>query len=154
MKNFTEKEIEIIRKALYEYEEAHYEYEDGQWQNIINDLTSYFRNINEEELLEKEKELIIDEEDIETVIEMAGFGINYWAYKAVVGDKTYTVFEEDGDKYVLSYDDIIKGIKLYIENGNKPYSIVDENEIDECQIDAEVADMIIQFACFGEIVYA
>ena len=71
MKNFTAKEIEIIRKALDEYEENHYEYEDGNWQRTMNDLTSYFRNVNEEELFTREAELIIDEEDIELYTELA-----------------------------------------------------------------------------------
>lgn len=101
-----------------------------------------------------EMKINVTEEDIEAVIESASFGINYWAYKAVSKDKTYTVFEEEGAKHVLTYDDIARGIKLYVENGNKPYDIVDGNEIDECQIDSEVADMVVQFACFGEIVYS
>ena len=100
-----------------------------------------------------EMKINVTEEVIETVIELADYGISYWAYKAVAKDKTYTVFEEEGDKHVLTHEDIMQGVKMYIENGNKPYNILDGNEIDECQIDAEVADMIIQYACFGEIVY-
>lgn len=35
---FTEQEIEIIKKALVEYEDNHYETEDEKWQETINDL--------------------------------------------------------------------------------------------------------------------
>jgi hypothetical protein len=41
-KCFTNTEIEIIKKALVEYEENHYETEDDEWQRIINNLIEYF----------------------------------------------------------------------------------------------------------------
>ena len=43
MKKFTEKELEIIKNALVEYEENHYEMENDVWQDTINGLISYFR---------------------------------------------------------------------------------------------------------------
>ena len=50
-------------------------------------------------------------------------------------------------------------IKMYIENGNQPYNIVEHDDllgysIVSENIDAEVADMIIQYCCFGQIIYA
>lgn len=42
MKNFTEKELEIIKSALVEYEKNHYETKDEEWQDNINNLISYF----------------------------------------------------------------------------------------------------------------
>lgn len=38
----TNTDIEIIKKALVEYEENHYETEDDEWQKIINNLIEYF----------------------------------------------------------------------------------------------------------------
>lgn len=45
MKQFTEKEINIIKNALIEYEKNHYEMEDNIWQDIINNLISYFKHM-------------------------------------------------------------------------------------------------------------
>lgn len=100
-------------------------------------------------------ELNIRDEDIEDIIDAASFGIDYWAQRAVVDDenKLYTITDEDDQVYELRHVDIVRGVKMYIENGNKPYNIIFDGEIDTCQIDAVVADMIIQYACFGEIVY-
>lgn len=100
-----------------------------------------------------EMKIAVSEETIEDIIEMAGYGISYWARRGIVDDNIYTVVDEYGSKFELTYDDIVNGIKLYVENGNEPYNILDGNEIDSAEIDAEVADMIIQYACFGEIIY-
>ena len=104
---------------------------------------------------EVKRELNIRDEDIADIIDTAGYGIGYWAKSAVVDDENglYTITDEDGQAYELRHVDIVRGVKMYIENGNKPYNIIYENEIDTCQIDSVVADMIIQFACFGEIIY-
>ena len=55
-------------------------------------------------------------------------------------------------------DDICRGINQYITNGNIPYNIMefDGNNInlDTAMVDSVVADMIIQYACFGKIIYA
>ena len=104
--------------------------------------------------------LIVIEEDIECIIEMAGYGIGYWCSAAIEKDNGYDVYEdEEGKWHKLSYEDIIKGIELYTKNRNKPYNIIFMDEktgllyIETGNIDAEVADMIIQYACFGEIIY-
>ena len=98
----------------------------------------------------------VTKEDIELIIEMAGFGIDYWCYKGIVGDDYYKVYTDDGLVYKLSYYDISHGVALYIEHGNHPYNIlIDEGgwKINADVIDSEVADMIIQYACFNEIIY-
>lgn len=100
-----------------------------------------------------EMELSVTKEDIECIIEMAGYGIGYWADEAIVREDSYVVHEEEGDWHELNYNDIVKGIELYIKNGNKPYNILDGFELDSGEVDSEVADMIIQYACFGTIEY-
>jgi hypothetical protein len=40
---YSGKEIEIIIKALTEYENAHYNSNDEQWQRTINKLLKYFK---------------------------------------------------------------------------------------------------------------
>ena len=95
-------------------------------------------------------------------------GINYWCKRAeVVGEYlgeyasdqisrggTLILHDSEGeDKYELTLDKLLKGIQMYIANPNAPYKIVYNSELDTCQVDATVADMIIQFALFGVIVY-
>ena len=105
-------------------------------------------------------ELKVTEDDMECIIDMAGYGIAGWCSKAAAKESGYDVYEDDESKWHrLGYDDILKGIQLYIENGNQPYNIMfiddetGESCIDSGQVDAEVADSIIQYACFGEIIY-
>lgn len=103
-------------------------------------------------------ELVITEEDIEDIIDTAGYGIGYWAKRAIVGDDYYEVVDEDGVCHKLTYGDICKGInRWYITDGNIPYDIMEFNGnnigLDTGMIDSEMADMIIQYACFGEIIY-
>lgn len=105
--------------------------------------------------LKVEVELNVTKEDIEDIIDMAGYGIYGWCSAVRVGDDYYKVYEDEENKWhKLSHEDILKGIKMYIENGNHPYNILDgDGGIDTGNVDAEVADTIIQYCCFGEIVY-
>ena len=111
-------------------------------------------------LLTIETKINITEEDIECIIEMAGYGIGYWCSEAAEREDGYDVYDVEEEKwYYLDYEDILEGIKMYIENGNHPYSIVNNDDLLGCSIaseniDAEVADMIIQYCCFGQIIYA
>lgn len=104
--------------------------------------------------------LHLSHECLEEIIDMAGYGIGYWASEAEVNNEVYIVTEGvSEEKFTLTSLDIAKGVELYIKNGNRPYNIIKSNnainsiEIDSETIDSEVADMIIQYACFGEIVY-
>lgn len=65
--------------------------------------------------------------------------------------------KEDADK-------LLDGIKKYCEDAERPYDIMyagvnsvgcstGEYGLDCCMVDATVADMIIQYAVMGEIVY-
>ena len=110
-------------------------------------------------LLTIETKINVTEEDIECIIEMAGYGIDYWCSEAVERKDGYDVYDDEEEKwYYLDYEDILEGIKMYIENGNHPYNIVNNDDllgysIASENIDAEVADMIIQYCCFGQIMY-
>ena len=105
-----------------------------------------------------EIELNVTKEDIEDIIDMAGYGIAYWADEAIVKDDGYVIHEEEDDKWhELSYEDILKGVELYIKNGRcniLSQDVINEKMIiDTGDIDSDIADMIIQYACFGEIEY-
>ena len=124
------------------------------------------------------KELKITNEDIDDIVSTAlEGGINYWCSKAsVIGEylgeyasdqisrggelilKLREPVEGEPDEYVLSREKLLNGIKAYLLNPNKPYNIIgllDKGELylETANVDAEVADMIIQYAIFNEIVF-
>lgn len=64
--------------------------------------------------------------------------------------------QKDTEWYVLTKEKFLDGLEKYLKEPK--YSdcleLVDhELRIDTCYIDAEVADCIIQYALFGEVVY-
>lgn len=127
----------------------------------------------EQTVMKLEIELIVTDEDIDDI--MAGAlegGITYWCNRAeVVGDylgeyaseqisrggslKLYDI-EEDAC-FVLTKELFLGGLKMYLENPH-PYDIIEEIDnklhIDTCNADAVVCDMIIQYALFGQQIYA
>ena len=61
---------------------------------------------------------------------------------------------EEDEEYELTRDKLLNGIKLaYEQNWFSSYGWVIGQELDTCQIDADVADTIIQLSLFGEVVY-
>lgn len=131
------------------------------------------------EALRIEVELIVTEEDIDDI--MVGAlegGINYWCRAAIVpedkrvaewgheqiargGELLIFVIEpfDDYDTkcYTLTREKIIKGIKQYIKNPistNCIEQVDGKLTLDCCNADAGVCDEIIQYALFGDIVFA
>jgi len=51
----------------------------------------------------------VPDSDIEVLIEMAGYGIGYWASRALIDTelRTYTVTDDDGT-YVIPYDTLAR----------------------------------------------
>ena len=96
-------------------------------------------------------------------------GITYWCCKAeVVGNYlgefaseqisrggTLKLYDAEEDEvYELTLEKLLKGIKLAIqENYYADYDWCDGTMLDTCQVDANVADVIIQLALFEEVVY-
>lgn len=118
-------------------------------------------------------QLSITDEDIDDI--MAGAlegGINYWCDEAKVNGKYLGEYAseqisrggelklhdmENGKEYLLTREALIEGIVMYLQNPH-PYDIIDGGDrafiqIDTCQCDAVVCDMIIQYAIFGEVIY-
>lgn len=120
----------------------------------------------------------ITNEDIDDIVCTAlEGGINYWCSKVEVdgeylgeyaseqisrGGKLKVFLDEpfdenDTEEYELTNEKLLKGIKMYSESLDRPYEIVvhEKNKfvLDCCQVDAEVADMIIQLALFEDIIY-
>ena len=116
----------------------------------------------------------VSNEDIDDIVCTAlEGGINYWCCEAEVEGKYLGEYASDqisrggilklydsesDDVWDLDKPKLLNGISLAIINGFLlEYEWAKfENEIitiDTCQIDAEVADAIIQYALFGELVF-
>lgn len=94
-------------------------------------------------------------------------GINYWCREAeVVGEYlgeyaseqisrggTIILHDTESDaKWALTIHDFLKGVKLWLQNGDDRYGALrKDGTLDTCEIDGEMADMIVQYAIFGEV---
>jgi hypothetical protein len=119
--------------------------------------------------------LAISDEALDSIIEQAGYGIGYWAEaaQADVHTKTYTVYEQepqdDDNKgvYTITFDKlhetywrIVAGefsmgyqVRSYFLKAALDGAAEDNGDIDAGHIDSEAADVLVQIAAFGEIVY-
>lgn len=61
-------------------------------------------------------------------------------------------FEEEAYRR-LDLEKFQKGFKLWVENGGDEYGAIEDGKVDCCNIDADCADAIIQYALFGEVIY-
>lgn len=61
--------------------------------------------------------------------------------------------EANTEWYELDMEKFAQGFRLWLENGGDRYGAVSNGEVDTCEIDGEMADLIIQYALFGEVVY-
>lgn len=120
-----------------------------------------------------EREIALTQEDIDDIVCTAlEGGITYWCYRAeVIGEylgeyasdqisrggtlKLYGEEEVDGEtKWWLTREKFLNGFKLWVEDGADVYGAVQPDGTVDCfQLDAEMADMIIQYALFGEVVF-
>ena len=114
--------------------------------------------------------VIVSQEDIDDILCTAfEGGITYWCDRARVdGDYRGTYaseqvsrgggvflhdFEENEEIY-LNMDNFLIGLHKYLETDSKILVYSDGSlVIDTCQVDADVADQIVQFAIFGEVIY-
>ena len=60
---------------------------------------------------------------------------------------------ESSDKWELTLDKFLRGLALAIESGAAVTIDAESGYIDTSDVDAECADMIIQFALFGDLVF-
>lgn len=114
--------------------------------------------------------LTITQEDIDDIMAVVfEGGINYWCGKAeVVGDylgeyasdqisrggvlKLYDI--EDDSIYELTLEKLLHGIeKAYVDGWHLDYGWCDGKQLDTCQVDADVADTIIQLSLFDDVIY-
>ena len=109
----------------------------------------------------------LTQQDIDDIMATAlEGGINYWCRKAeVVGEYlgeyaseqisrggSLTLYDaESSDKWELTLEKFLNGVKLYFEQGC--HVQVEDNSIDAGDIDANDADCIVQFALFEKVVF-
>ena len=110
----------------------------------------------------------LTQEDIDDI--MVGAlegGINYWCREAeVVGEYlgeyaseqisrggALTLYDaESSDKWTLDLEKFLNGVKLWLQNGDDRYGALQrDGALDTGEIDGEMADMIVQYAIFGEV---
>ncbi len=112
-------------------------------------------------------EVNLSQQDIDDIMVTAlEGGITGWCRKAVVvgeylgecasdqisrGGALVLYDAESSDKWELTLEKFLNGVKLYFEDGC--HVQVEDGCIDTCDIDANDADCIIQFALFGEVVF-
>lgn len=114
--------------------------------------------------------LSISDEDIDDIVCTAlEGGITYWCREArVVGDylgeyaseqisrggELILVDSESDDEYTLTKQKLLNGIRLAISNHYyEDYKWWNSNGIETYNVDADVADVIIQLALFEDIIY-
>ena len=112
-------------------------------------------------------EVNLTQQDVDDIMVAAlEGGINYWCREAEVvgeylgeyasdqisrGGSLILHDSESSDKWELTLEKFLNGVKLYFEDGC--HVQVEDNRIDAGDIDAGDADCIVQFALFGEVVF-
>jgi hypothetical protein len=109
----------------------------------------------------------LTQNDIDDIMSCAlDGGITYWCDDAEVvgeylgefasdqisrGGKLILHDSEEDKSYDFGIDEFLKGIQLYFESGGR--IATEDGEIDIGDVDAEIADCIVQYGIFGEIVF-
>ena len=121
-------------------------------------------------IIDISKRIKVTEENIDDIMCSAlEGGINYWCCKAEVigsylgewaheqiarGGSLNLYDAEEDEVYELTLEKFLNGIQLAVEgNYYEEYEWVLSDGLDVCQVDADVADCIIQLALFNEIVF-
>ena len=94
-------------------------------------------------------------------------GITYWCNRAEIVESTYfgeyasdqisrggslRLYDAEEDKqHILTLTNFLKGVSLYVANG--PEEIIYNGEVDASEVDALVADAIVQYALFDDVIY-
>lgn len=114
--------------------------------------------------------VIVTQEDIDEIMVLAlEGGINYWCNEAEVAEDEYygefaseqvsrggslKLHDSEIDRTcTLTLDKFIKGVQLAIAEGYGSDWLGDDARLDTGMMDGEAADIIVQMALFGEVVY-
>lgn len=147
-------------------------YIDFDGSETVEDEALSSANVRDWQELEVSFKVIVNQEDIDDIMCAAlEGGITYWCCKAeVVGEYlgndasdqisrggSLMLHDSEEDKvYELTLEKFLSGLKLYLARptaGDFLEFIDHELRIDTGYADAEVADSIIQYAIFGDVIY-
>ena len=143
------------------------------------EIENALKEAENKQALKESLDVNVTDEDIDDIVCTAlEGGINYWCNEAEVegeylgeyaseqisrGGRLILHDCEEDEKYILDREKLINGIKRYVEDPDKPYDILCRQDntigchkgyaLDCCMVDAVVADMIVQYGLFGEIVF-
>ncbi len=129
--------------------------------------------MSDEKKFEVHAEIVVNltQQDVDDIMVCAlEGGITYWACEAeVVEEKRCSDWgheqiarggaliihdAESADKWELNLEKFLNGVKLWLQNGDDRYhALQKDGTLDTCVIDGEMADLIIQYALFGEVVF-
>jgi hypothetical protein len=108
----------------------------------------------------------ITNQNVEDILDTAGYGIGYWASTATINEDGSYTFTEVGDysdpadhkEHTITRAQIKSAVvKLAEDYVDFQQAFIDwtrEDGIDTGEIDSMRADMVVQEAAFGEVVYA
>lgn len=119
----------------------------------------------------KGKNIKVNAEDIDDIMACAlEGGITYWCDEAKVVDEYLGEYAsdqisrggelllhdmEENEECLLDKKKFLRGLKIFLNNSEGKICKLDSGyEVDPANIDANDADSIIQYAIFGELVYA
>lgn len=110
------------------------------------------------------KTVRLTDENVTDLLDCAGYGIGYWASTATVDEaaKTYHVVSSEGiemedgteiSEKTLTFDQIRDAFKTLAKEDRLPDWQMREIADGDLAFDSMVADMTVQQAMFGEIVF-
>lgn len=100
----------------------------------------------------------VTEDDIDTLVEMAGYGISYWARSAAFADGEFTVYDaEDEVEHSCTAEELAEAlVKIAVgefQSGYQEYAADYLRHQDAGYIDADLADHVVQYAMLGDVMY-
>ena len=105
-------------------------------------------------------EVRVSDQDLEDILSLAlEVGIAHWCRQYDrTGKFGITLYNaESDDKWSFDKRDLLRGIEQYITSENQ-WSILNADKngvyVDTAMVDAYVADVIIQYACMGKIIFS
>lgn len=116
-----------------------------------------------------QSEIVVSDEMIETIIEMGGYGIAYWAWSLDVDYTTRSVHITDGYEtdpstgelrvFVATFEEIAQALAV-VASSKSPvaywlseYAMAALQQDDPGHIDSQLADVVLQLAAIGEVIY-
>ena len=106
-----------------------------------------------------ELEFTLKGEDYDSIIDTAGYGVGYWASYMYSTDKgCHFTEEESGKKFFITREALEKAVaELYAESPLNDYYMSSIRELVETgqpgSVGSDIADAIVQQACFGKVIY-